>query len=215
MMTTSAGTSVSLPSSNDIARDLDEQALVADMLLGKDRAWREFHARYDRLIYRCITKVTVKFASAVSAEDLREIYATLLVQLLSNDMRKLRSFDPGRGNKLGSWVGLLAINCAYDHLRALRREPVRGSITEAELVATDHPSPYEITEHRQRAGMIAAVLASFSVKDREFVALYYGEGLEAEQVAARMQISVKTVYSKKHKIHTKLAQMLEHVRAAA
>ena len=43
--------------------------------------------------------------------------------------------------------------------------------------------------------------------------LYYAEGLEAEQVAEEMGISVKTVYSKKHKIRTRLAELL--ARSAA
>ncbi len=34
----------------------------------------------------------------------------------------------------------------------------------------------------------------------EFITLYYGEGLEPEEIGRRMGISVKTVYSKKHKI---------------
>ena len=32
--------------------------LVAALLTGRESAWRKFHQRYDRLIYRCITRVT-------------------------------------------------------------------------------------------------------------------------------------------------------------
>ena len=49
---------------------------------------------------------TGRFATFVGQDDIREIYATLLVQLLSNDMHKLRTFDPERGNRFGSWIGL-------------------------------------------------------------------------------------------------------------
>src|SRR5829696_7444844 len=115
--------------SNDKADAAETQrALVRDMLAGSEKAWREFHSRYDRLIYRCITKVTGRFATFVGQDDIREIYATLLVQLLSNDMHKLRTFDPERGNRFGSWIGLLAINCAYDYLRSMRREPNRAPL---------------------------------------------------------------------------------------
>jgi RNA polymerase sigma-70 factor (ECF subfamily) len=193
----------------------DSTDLVRRLLTGSDRAWREFHARYDRLIYRCITKVTGRFASFVGQDDIREIYATLLVQLLANDMHKLRTFDPARGNRFGSWIGLLAINCAYDYLRALRREPNRAPLAEAELVCCDHPSPLDQVERRERAALVESTLRAFSAKDREFVALYFGEGLEPEQIAERMHISVKTVYSKKHKIQTRLEQMLSGAQLAA
>src|SRR5262249_22130980 len=80
-----------------------ERRLVEDMIAGGENAWRDSHSRYDRLIYRCITKVTGRFSSFLSQDDIREIYATLLVQLLSNEMHKLRTFDPERGNRFGSW----------------------------------------------------------------------------------------------------------------
>ncbi len=192
-----------------------QRALVRDMLAGSEKAWREFHARYDRLIYRCITKVTGRFSSFLSQDDIREIYATLLVQLLANDMHKLRSFDPERGNRFGSWIGLLAINAAYDYLRSLRREPNRAPMAEAEILTCELPSPLEQVEHKQRAELVANILRAFSAKDREFVALYFGEGLEPEVIAQRMRISVKTVYSKKHKIQSRLEQMLSQAQLAA
>ncbi|MEJ7730189.1 MAG: sigma-70 family RNA polymerase sigma factor [Polyangiaceae bacterium] len=191
------------------------RVLVRDMLAGRERAWRDFHARYDRLIYRCITKVTGRFSSFLSQDDIREIYATLLVQLLSNDMHKLRSFDPERGNRFGSWIGLLAINAAYDYLRSMRREPNRAPMAEAEVLSCELPSPLEQVEHKQRAELVANILRAFSAKDREFVALYFGEGLEPEQIAERMHISVKTVYSKKHKIQSRLEAMLSQAQLAA
>src|SRR5262245_14183976 len=192
-----------------------QRALVRDMLAGSEKAWREFHARYDRLIYRCITKVTGRFSSFLSQDDIREIYATLLVQLLANDMHKPRSFDPERGNRFGSWIGLLAINAAYDYLRSMRREPNRAPLAEAEVLSCELPSPLEQVEHKQRAELVANILRAFSAKDREFVALYFGEGLEPEQIAERMQISVKTVYSKKHKIQSRLEAMLTQAQLAA
>jgi DNA-directed RNA polymerase specialized sigma24 family protein len=106
--------------------DRAESELLEGLMRGSDKAWREFHLRYDRLIYRCITKVTGRFSAIVSQDDIREIYATLIVQLLSNDMHKLRTFDAARGNRFSSWLGLLAINAAYDYLRGIRREPNRA-----------------------------------------------------------------------------------------
>jgi RNA polymerase sigma-70 factor (ECF subfamily) len=59
------------------------------------------------------------------------------------------------------------------------------------------------------------MLEGFSPKDRLFVALYFDQGLDAEEVAQRMSISVKTVYSKKHKIRTRLERLLQRDRLAA
>lgn len=192
-----------------------EQELVDAMLAGDDRAWTDFHKRYGRLIYRCITKVTGRFTNIVSSEDIREIYSTLALQLLANDMRKLRSFDPSRGSRFGTWIGMLAINAAYDHLRMIRREPNRGSFVEAETLRSERPDPFHEVDRKQREHLLAELLEGFSAKDREFVSLYFDQGLEPEEVAARMHISVKTVYSKKHKIRTRLERLLNRDQLAA
>jgi RNA polymerase sigma-70 factor (ECF subfamily) len=192
-----------------------EAALVRDMLVGSRPAWREFYTRFDRLIYRCITRVTARFAMRMSQDDASEIYATLLVQLCANGMSKLRGFDAERGRRLSSWIGLLAVNCAYDHLRALRNEPGRASLDECEDMGTEAPQPDEVLDLKERARLAMNILRDFSEKDREFVTLYFGEGLGVEQIAERMHISVKTVYSKKHKIQTRIEARLSGPRLAA
>lgn len=194
-------------------QELDAE-LVARLLRGDSRAWRELHERFDRLIYRCITKVTGRF-QALGPEDVREIYATLFLQLVSNDMHKLRSFDPSRGNRLGTWLGMLAMHTAYDYLRSMRREANRAPMIEVEGLSSELPDPFEECVRNQRFRLVAEALADFSEKDRELVSLYFDEGLEPDEVAARMGISVKTVYSKKHKIQTRLETMLSRPHLAA
>ena len=181
---------------------------MRDMLVGDSHAWRAFHARYDRLIYRCIAKVTARFSARMSGDDVAEIYATLLVQLCANDMGKLRGFEAGRGRRLSSWIGLLAVNCACDHLRELQQQPGHASLDEVADMGTEAPQPDEVLDHKERAALASAILRSFSEKDREFVTLYFAEGLDVEQIAERMQISVKTVYSKRHKIQTRIEARL-------
>jgi RNA polymerase sigma-70 factor (ECF subfamily) len=197
---------------------LDQAALVRDMVAGDKRAWREFHARYDRLIFHCINKAAARFALLGGEDHEDEIYATLLVQLLAHDMRKLRSFDVTRGNRLGSFIGMLAINCVYDRLRVVRREPERASLDECgecEEMFTDEPTPHEALERKEDLAQVSAILADFPEKDREFVTLYFAEGLGLEQIAERMHVSVRTVYSKKHKIQCRLEARLTSARLAA
>jgi RNA polymerase sigma-70 factor (ECF subfamily) len=196
------------PCAASLDRFDSDDDLIASMLANDPAAWREFRSRYDRLIIRCITKVTRRFASMVSQDDVREIYANLCVALLSNDMHKLRTFDPERGNRFSSWIGLLAINAAYDYLRTLKREPQKECISEAMELVADLPDPFELTSEHERASIAQATLADFSEKDRTFAALYFGEGMDPQAIAAKMNISVKTVYSKKHKIQSRLESVL-------
>jgi RNA polymerase sigma-70 factor, ECF subfamily len=205
----------SFPRLTDATSAATDVVLVREMLAGRPSAWREFDARYGRLISRCIARVTSRFARSISPDDVGEICATLLMQLCANDMAKLRSFDADRGRRLSSWIGLLAVNCAYDHLRSVRNEPGRASLDECEDMGGDAPQPDEVLDMKERARLVTEILADFSEKDREFVSLYFGEGLDVEQIAARMQISVKTVYSKKHKIQTRIEARLSEMNLAA
>ncbi|APR77472.1 Hypothetical protein A7982_02819 [Minicystis rosea] len=201
---------------NDNASSEDQAALVGAMLAGNRRAWRDFYARYDRLILHCISRVTGRFASCMADDEVREIYATLLVQLCANDMSKLRSFDAARGIRLGTWLGMLATNCAIDHIRTLRQEPGRESLDEME--GDDfldlEPTPDEVLERKERLAIAAEMLRDLPEKDRELFTLYFGEGLDPEQIAARMQISVNTVYSKKHKLQSRFEARFSESRFA-
>ena len=194
---------------NDNASSEDQAALVRDMVAGSGVAWRAFHVRYDRLVLRCITRAIARFSARVAEDEIREIYATLLMQLCANDMSKLRSFDPARGNRFSTWIGLLAVNCAIDHLRSLRREPIRASLDDVADELFDHtPTPHEALDRKERLAIAAGVLRDLSEKDRELFTLYFDEGLDVEQIAERMRISVATVYSKKHKIQSRIEARL-------
>jgi len=129
------------------------------------------------------------------------------MNLLRDDMRKLRMFNPRRGTKLGSWIGMISINTAYDHLRSASRRPMLDRVD-----GTPEPddegdrSPLEILLEKERWSHLNEVLGAFSDKDRQFVSLYYGEGMDPVTVAESMSISLKTVYSKKHKIRAHLRE---------
>jgi RNA polymerase sigma-70 factor (ECF subfamily) len=100
-------------------------------------------------------------------------------------------------------------------LRGVRRHPQFDSLSRADSISAEAPDPSEATLLRERAGLVARALAELSVKDREFVELYYAHGLPAEEVAERMGINVKTVYTKKHKLQGRLQSLLASQQLAA
>ena len=201
------------PSAVDQRRE--DAALVARLVADEPAAWREFNTRYATRIFRSITRVTSRFAGIVTPDDVREIYATFCLQLLANDKSKLQSFDPDRGSSLASWIGLLATHAAYDFLRSQRRQPRGDELSEVEPLAAPTPSPFELCEIRQRARIVSDLLGQFTERDQRFVELYFAEGLAPERIAELMGISVKTVYTKRHKIQVKLEGLLDQRVAGA
>jgi RNA polymerase sigma-70 factor (ECF subfamily) len=192
------------------AAEWTDRELLSFVLRNDARGWNELIRRFRPLIYRCITKVTLKYAPTLSNADLDEIYADVMMQLVRDDMHKLRMYNPSRGTKLGSWIGMISVNAAYDFLRGAGRRPMLdkldGMMDPHEEVDR---TPLDLLIEKERWDHLNELLTDFTEKDRTFVELYYHRGLEADEIAAEMQISLKTVYSKKHKIRAHLVRCLQ------
>jgi len=192
--------------------DWSDRELLRFVLRNDSRGWAELVRRFRPLIYRCITKITLKYAPSLSSADLDEIYADVMMQLVRDDMHKLRIYNPARGTKLGSWIGMISVNAAYDFLRSAGRRPlldkVDGNLDPHEECDR---TPLDQLIEKERWDHLNDLLADFTDRDRTFVELYYQRGLEADEIAAEMQISLKTVYSKKHKIRAHLVRCLKNI----
>lgn len=196
------------------AAEWTERQLLHRVLNQDEQAWSEMVRRYRPLIYRCISKVTGRYSPNMTNADVDEIYAEVLISLLRDDMRKLRLYNPHRGTKLSSWVGMISVNAAYDFLRSAGRRPLLDRLDGAPNPHEEYDrTPLDELLEKERWSHLNGLLAEFSDKDRKFLQLYYAQGLDAETVASEMSISLKTVYSKKHKIRAHLRRCLEKLRA--
>jgi len=201
--------SASFPTVADVPPERAADFSLRERLLrGDASAWRTFVQQYGRLVCATVARIVRRFGLIATSEDVREIEAWFLVELLANDMAKLRAFQPDRGVRLSTWIAMLASHTAYDFLRKRRREPRGDADYDAESVACDAPDPYSVCELLERGRLVELLAENLTEKDREFLELYYAEGLEPTEVASRMGISVKTVYSKKHKIQGRLEALL-------
>jgi RNA polymerase sigma-70 factor (ECF subfamily) len=192
--------------------DWSDRELLKCVLRSEARGWAELVRRFRPLIYRCINKVTLKYAPSLGSADLDEIYADVMMQLVRDDMHKLRIYNPARGTKLGSWIGMISVNAAYDFLRSAGRRPLLDKV---DGVLDPHEecdrTPLDQLIEKERWDHLNSLLSDFTDKDRTFVELYYQKGMEAEEIASEMQISLKTVYSKKHKIRAHLVRVLQNI----
>jgi RNA polymerase sigma-70 factor (ECF subfamily) len=190
-----------------------DRELLRFVLRSDARGWAELVRRFRPLIYRCVTKVTLKYAPSLGSADLDEIYADVMMQLVRDDMHKLRIYNPARGTKLGSWIGMISVNAAYDFLRSAGRRPMLDKVdgTLEDVSEDSDRTPLEQLIEKERWSHLNGLLADFTDKDRTFVELYYQKGMEADEIAAEMQISLKTVYSKKHKIRAHLVRCLSQI----
>ncbi len=198
---------------NAQCRELSEDDLLRAVLEKQPGAWGAFYERYERLMLSCIRKVMHRYTAFYVEEDLEGILNGVCLNLVKDDFKKLRTFDPERGYKLSSWVGLIATNTALDALR--RREPIHARLDcqgedDAPLDLPDPGAdPGERIEHTEEWEMLLRAIGELGETDRRFMELYYVKELEPDEIAAKMGISVNTVYSRKNKVREKLRRIVE------
>lgn len=192
--------------------------LLAALLSGDADAWQCFQARYAGPMRRAIIAVRSRFPRLMTIEDVNDVYAELCLQLLSDDKRRLRQFEPARGIPLRAWLDVLARNAAYSFLRSRRRQPdcrtLDDELADTEPNLEETGDPFAICCARERIRVVASLIADLPPRDQEFAALYYYEGLDPAETAERLGICVSTVYSKKHKIRARIGSLLEKRWAA-
>ncbi len=197
---------------NEATSTQDDTTLVALLVNNNGQAWKLFQDRYEKMLCRCIARVTRRF-HFMSQEDVRDIYANLMMALVGSDYQKLRTFDPTRGRKLSSWLTMLAINSAHDFLRATKRHAGRQSIDEVGEIRCEKNGAERSTIENQQHSLVENAIAELSPRDQQFADLYFRQELPPEDIARELSIDVTTVYTKRHKLQARL-EMLVHSKVA-
>ncbi len=185
---------------------------LRDAMLTLDAgAWREFHKRYDALIAGAAGKVVSKGRNASDA--VAEIKGNVYASLLANDLHKLRAWDAARGQKLGSFIHMVAGNAAWDYVRAGKRR--RTSSMDTPMGDDDDAGVREFADVSPDAFMrtasraeLAKVMGVLNEDERAIVRLSLIEGLPSKVVAEQLGIKPGTVDIKVHRIRAKLADVM-------
>jgi RNA polymerase sigma-70 factor, ECF subfamily len=202
--TREAGTTPSL----SVAQRREEKRLLGRVIKGDPKAWGEFSRRYEHLIVSCVIRVLRRYSAAFSSEDLSDLVAEVWVVLLRDNMRKLRLYDPQRGYRLASWVGLMATNCTIDQLRLRANDcAYLEDIAGVDRLLVDSCQPDVGIEEQEAACLAREALDRLSAEERAFIVSCYHEERSPEELAAELGITVNTVYSRKFKIREKLVRI--------
>lgn len=195
------------------AADWSDTELVQGMLAGSKLAWHVFSERYDGIIYAAIDQVLRSFSIIEArAAEREEARAVLLCSLLSKEMHKLRVFEVERGVRFSSWIHLLATNAARDHMRVVTRHRKRIALQDSFVdVAEDSDAgPLSGLLANELWSLLESTMMGLSPRDRQLVELLVVRGQEPGEIARAMNISIKTVYTKKHKLMRRLRDSLRY-----
>lgn len=194
----------------------EEQALLTRVLAGDTKAWNLFCSRYDNLIVGCVLRVLRRYNASYTSADLADLVSEVWVVLLRDDRRKLRLYEPTRGYRVSSWVGLIATNCTIDQLRMRQAEhSYLDDISGADrfLVASERPDAR--LEMEETADIARQALSRLSAEEQQFIVSCYHEERAPADIARELGVTVNTVYSRKFKVREKLVRIVEDMGMAS
>lgn len=170
--------------------DEDDVAAVRRCLEGDTAAFEVLVARYERVLFRVAMRILG------NPEDARDATQTAFVKAYE----QLHRYDPAF--KFFSWIYRILSNECLNQRRA-RRPQVE---VDRELAATG--SPFEALEADQRKRRVEAALMELAPAYREVVVLRHFAELSYEEMAAALDIPVKTVKSRLHTARQQLGAKL-------
>jgi len=150
-------------------RDSSDAALVQDCLAGKPGSWDAFVARFAGLFRHVVERTCSQRRLDLSAADVDDVVAEILVELLKGDAAVLRAFA-GRAS-VPTYLTVIARRTA---VRTVLRHAAPASRAEsAERVADRTDDDSRRRDDRER---IEALLGTLDAADARLVRLHHLEG---------------------------------------
>jgi RNA polymerase sigma factor (sigma-70 family) len=172
-----------------VAVERDDDALVADVRSGDDRAFEELYTRYRR---RIAAYVQGMVGDHGRAEDITQ-------EVFISALRRMRETE--RSIAFKPWIYEIAKNACIDaYRRSKRAEEV--SLDGDSLAPADYgrltgtgPSPESAVEGKQRLGDLCSAFGGLSEAHHEILVLRELEGLSYREIGDRMGLSRPSVES--------------------
>jgi RNA polymerase sigma-70 factor, ECF subfamily len=189
---------------------MDDRDLAAQACEGRDQAFRELLARYERPVFALALRMV---RDRALAEDLAQ-------EAFIRAFHAIHSYDPSY--KFSNWILKIANNLAIDQLRRKKLDtvsidgsPHAGTALEAErtgiTLTSRTETPEEFTEHRELGSRIEAAIGRLRPEYRTAILLRHVEGYPYEEVAEIMGVPLGTAKTYIHRGRAELKTLLSEV----
>lgn len=184
--------------------DVDKD-LLKRCLSRQPGSWNDFVDRYLGLIYQAIHFTAHLRSARLSPEDVEDIAAEVLVQIIADNYKVLREFK-GTAN-LATYLTVIARRICVHELS--RRQTVRESIKKGESrLLDDLPDESEAAmKGMERLEEVEALLRKLRGKDREIVRQFYLEGRTYEEISTDLDIPVNSIGAVLSRARSKLRDL--------
>ena len=168
-------------------------------------SWNDFVDRYLSLIYHAIHFSAHLRSAKLSPEDVEDIAAEVLVQLVADNSKALREFK-GEAS-LSTYLTVIARRICVHELT--RRQAVRDEIRKGVIRAPDEETDDSAAAAKgmEKLDEVDALLRRLSGKQREIVRLYYLESRTYEEISTELNVPVNTIGSILTRARAKLREL--------
>jgi len=167
-----------------------DRDLLHRCLAKQPGSWNDFVDRFLSLIYHVIHYTAHLRSARVTPEDVEDIAAEVMLQLVADDYKVLRQFKGH--SSLATYLTVIARRICVHELT--RRQSVREAIQKGGPVVAHDP---EETEAEQKGldslEEVESLLRKLSGREREIVRLFYLEGRTYEEISTETGVPVNTI----------------------
>jgi RNA polymerase sigma-70 factor (ECF subfamily) len=168
----------------------DERVLLQRCLSHDAGAWNDFVDRYLSLIYRVVHFTAHHRSATVRPEDVEDIAAETLLQIVANNYAVLRQFQ-GKSS-LRTYLTVIARRICV-HQLARRQQAVKVKSAGDAKHVTEPPAPASPDASLETLEEVHQMLARLPKRIRDVVRLFYLEGRKYEDISAKLRIPVNSI----------------------
>jgi RNA polymerase sigma-70 factor (ECF subfamily) len=156
-------------------------------------AWNEFVDQFLGLIYHVIHHTAHLRSVPLRPEDVEDLAAEILLQLVAKDYHVLREF---RGkSSLATYLTVVARRICVQELsrRTAAREVQPRRDGQMEQVETEAEGPPQAGVGLETLEEVAKLLKKLPARERQVVRLYYLEGRTYEEIATELSVPINSI----------------------
>lgn len=168
-----------------------DRDLLKRCLAHQPGAWNDFVDRFLGLVYHVIHHTAHLRSTPLRPEDVEDLAAETLLQIVSGDYAALRQF---RGNSsLATYLTVIARRiCVHELARRAATREVQPPAAQANL------DDVEEEEVPRKPGLesleeVEKLLSKLPTREREVVRLHYIEGRSYEEISSQLNIPVNSI----------------------
>ncbi len=168
-----------------------DRDLLKRCLAHQPGAWNDFVDRYLGMVYHVIHHTAHLRSSPLRPEDIEDLAAEVLLQIVANDYAVLKQF---RGNcSLATYLTVIARRiCVHELARrfALRDvQPAAGNANLNEIEDHEPPRGAELESLEE----VEKLLNKLPHREREVVRMHYVEGRSYEEISTELKTPINSI----------------------